>query len=475
MRMNTPDATRTLPVLPIKNTVLYPYLLMPLAVGRERSLAAIEAAAASEDKTLFVVAQKDAQNDDPKFEDLYTIGTEAVIKRLDRAEGRIQLIVQGTRRMEVVEASQTAPYLKALLRALPDPDDRSTEIEALQRAMIDLAGQIQTKSQADAPVAIAQVLQQFEDPLHQAYLLTSMLSLDLDKEQRLLEAPSRLDALRLMHELLAYELQIVDLRQKIASQVQSEMSREQREYHLRQQMKAIQQELGETSGEEAEISELRKRMEEARLPPDILKEAQRELSRLERIPPAAPDYQITRSYLDLILELPWTNETQDNLDLVRARAILDEDHYDLKEVKERIVEQLAVLKLNPSAKAPILCFVGPPGVGKTSLGQSIARALERKFERMSLGGMHDESELRGHRRTYIGAMPGRILQAVRRAGVRNPLVMLDEVDKVGRDSHGDPAFKRLQRRRENADRPPLPDSAAVEGSGPRRKPGNHSR
>ncbi len=436
--------TRTLPVLPIKNTVLFPYLLMPLSVGRERSVKAIEAAAASEDKTLFVVAQKDAKVEDPGFDDLYSIGTEAVIKRMDRTENVIQIVAQGTRRMEVLEASQTTPFMQARLLALLEPDDRGAEVDALHRTMIDIAAQIQAMSHADAQVSIAQILGQFADPLHQAYLLASMISLDIEKEQQLLECTSRLDALRLMHEALTHEAQIVELRQKIASQAQTEMSREQREYHLRQQLKAIQQELGETSGEDADLAELRNRMDEIELPDEVRKEAERELGRLERLPPAAPDYQITRSYVELILELPWTAQTTDNLDLARARTILDEDHYGLKLIKERIIEQLAVLKLNPGAKAPILCFVGPPGVGKTSLGQSIARALERKFERMSLGGMHDESELRGHRRTYIGAMPGRIIQAVRRAGVRNPLLMLDEVDKVGRDYRGDPTAALLE-------------------------------
>jgi ATP-dependent Lon protease len=442
--VNTQPQTRTLAVLPIKNTVLYPYLLMPLSVGRERSVAAVEAASASEDKTLFVVAQRDARVEDPTFEQLYTIGTEAVIKRLERSENAIQMIVQGTRRMEIVEPAQAAPYLQARLRVLPEPEDKGDEVDALERNIVDLAGQIQAMSHPEAQLSIAQILSQFKDPLHKAYMLASMLSLELEKEQKLLEADTRLAALRLMHEYLAHEVQITQLRQEIASQAQTEMSREQREYHLRQQLRAIQEELGEGGGEAAEIAELRRRLGDARLPDDVRKEAERELGRLERLPTAAPDYQITRSYVDLILELPWSNVTTDNLDLSRARQVLDEDHYDLKEVKERIIEQLAVLKLNPEAKAPILCFVGPPGVGKTSLGQSIARALERKFERMSLGGMHDESELRGHRRTYIGAMPGRILQAIRRAGVRNPLLMLDEVDKVGRDFRGDPAAALLE-------------------------------
>jgi ATP-dependent Lon protease len=442
--MSTSEETRTLAVLPIKNTVLYPYLLMPLSVARERSLAAIEAAVASEDKTLFVVAQKDPKVEDPAFEHLYTIGTEAVIKRLERGDNVIQMVVQGTRRMEIIEGIQTSPHMQARVRPLAEPSDEGTEIDALERAMLDVAGRIQAMSQPESQVGIAQILSQFKDPLHKAYLLASMLGLDLEKEQQLLEATSRLAALRLMHEFLTRESQVVELRQKIASQAQSEMSREQREYLLRQQLRAIQQELGEGGGEQAELVELREQLDAAHLPEEIRKEADRELSRLERLSTSSPDYQITRSYLDLILELPWDKQTEDNLDLARARGVLDDDHYDLKEVKQRIIEQLAVLKLNPAAKAPILCFVGPPGVGKTSLGQSIARALGRKFERMSLGGMHDESELRGHRRTYIGAMPGRILQAVRRAGVRNPVLMLDEVDKVGRDYRGDPTAALLE-------------------------------
>ncbi len=442
--MNAPEQTRTLPVLPIKNTVLYPYLLMPLSVGRERSIAAVEAASASEDKTILIVAQRDGRVEEPTFEQLYTVGTEAVIKRLERTTGTIQMIVQGTRRMEIVEPTVGSPYLQANARELAEPDDKGDEIDALERNIVDQAGQIQAMAGAEAQLSIAQILSQFKDPLHKAYMLASMLSLELEKEQQLLEANSRLAALRLMHEFLAHEMQITELRQKIASQAQSEMSREQREYHLRQQLRAIQEELGEGGGEQGEVDELRSRLTETELPDDVRKEAERELGRLERLPTAAPDYQITRSYLELILELPWTKTTEDNLDLARARQVLDEDHYDLKEIKERIVEQLAVLKLNPGAKAPILCFVGPPGVGKTSLGQSIARALGRKFERMSLGGMHDESELRGHRRTYIGAMPGRILQAIRRAGVRNPLLMLDEVDKLGRDYRGDPSAALLE-------------------------------
>jgi ATP-dependent Lon protease len=275
-------------------------------------------------------------------------------------------------------------------------------------------------------------------------MLATLLTLDLDKEQALLEAPTRIDALRLMHSYLTHELQVLELRSKIASQAQNEMSKEQREYMLRQQLRAIQQELGGVNGEQSEVQMLREQFSKAELPEEVRKEAERELGRLERLPNASPEFHVVRTYLDLLLELPWTKATEDLLDIPLTRKVLDEDHFDLKEVKERILEQLGVLKLNPQAKAPILCFVGPPGVGKTSLGQSIARALGRKFERLSLGGLHDEAELRGHRRTYIGAMPGRIIQGIRRAGVNNPVLMLDEVDKLGRDFRGDPAAALLE-------------------------------
>ncbi len=434
----------TLPALPLKSSVLFPRLLMPLAVGRPASVAAVEAALASEDKTLVVFAQKDPAVEEPTADQLHRVGTLAVIKKMERAGEIVQVIVQGVERVELVELPQSSPYLAAQIRRIPEPNDFDTEMEALHREMLKLAAQVHALVAPDAQVGITQIIMQVQDPLHQAYLLASMLNLDMQKEQALLEAPTRVAVLRLMHTYLSYEVQVLELRNKIASEAQSEMSREQRDYVLRQQKRAIEEELGEDDPEEAETAELRRRLDEAQLPEDVLKEAMRELNRLERLPQAAPDYQLTRAYLELITELPWNALSDDALDLRRAREVLDEDHYGLKEIKERIVEHLAVLKLNPKAKAPILCFVGPPGVGKTSLGQSIARALGRKFERLSLGGMHDESELRGHRRTYIGAMPGRIIQAVRKAGVRNPLIMLDEVDKLGRDFRGDPASALLE-------------------------------
>jgi ATP-dependent Lon protease len=310
--------------------------------------------------------------------------------------------------------------------------------------VVDLAGKALELAPGPIPFTVQQLAAQAPDPLRLVYLIGSMLSLEVGKEQALLEAPTRLEALRLMHGYLSHEVQVLELRKKINSQVESELTKQQRDVLLRKQMQAIQEELGEQSPEKAEAQELRRRLAEADLPDEVRKEAERELNRLERLPPMAPDYQVLRTWLDLVLELPWTKATEDVIDLEKAREVLDADHFGLKEVKERILEDLAVMKLNPKAKAPILCLVGPPGVGKTSLGQSIARAMGRKFERFSLGGLHDESELRGHRRTYIGAMPGRLIQAIRRAGVRNPVLMLDEVDKLGRDYRGDPAAALLE-------------------------------
>ena len=330
------------------------------------------------------------------------------------------------------------------MKPFPLPDQKSAEVEALHRELLEMAGRALGMTEPKAFNDISRLLGESKDPFRLVYVLASMFNMELEREQSLLEAETPLDALRLMHSYLSYELQVLELRSKIATEAQTEMSRQQREYLLRQQMRAIQQELGSKNPEEAELDLLRERLQQADLPDEVRKEADREVSRLERLPAGAPDYSVTRTYLELLIELPWKVSVEGVLDISKARQVLDEDHYDLKEIKERILEYLGVLKLNPGAKSPILCFVGAPGVGKTSLGQSIARALGRKFERLSLGGMHDEAELRGHRRTYIGAMPGRIIQAVRRAGVNNPVLMLDEVDKLGRDFRGDPAAALLE-------------------------------
>ncbi|MGE5488322.1 MAG: endopeptidase La [bacterium] len=438
--------TPVLPVLPLKNSVLFPHLLMPLSVGRPASRSAVESALATEEKELIVVAQRDPAKEIPtEFSDLYSVGTKAVIKRMARvSESQVDLIVLGAERISLEALEQTEPHLRARFTPYPLPDEHSAEVEALHRAVTDLAARAMQLAQPNVPSEVGQLLAQSEDPLRLVYLLASMMSLELDKEQSLLEAKTRGEALRLMHDYLRNEVQVLELRNKIASQAQSEMSKQQREYLLRQQLRAIQQELGEKDPQQAEVEQLRERLAKVEMPEEIRREAERELGRMERLPPGAPDAQVIRTYLDYVLELPWNVYTEDHLDIGRARQVLDEDHYDLTDVKARILEHLAVLKLNPEAKAPILCFYGPPGVGKTSLGQSIARALGRKFERMSLGGLHDEAELRGHRRTYIGALPGRIIQAIRRAGSKNPLIMLDEVDKLGRDFRGDPAAALLE-------------------------------
>jgi ATP-dependent Lon protease len=434
-----------LPLLPLKNTVLLPYLFAPLSVGRPSSVAAVEAVVATEEKTFLVTALKNPDLEQPRLEDLYPVGTRAAIRKMGRSETGVEVLVQGIDRVRLTGLVQTEPYLRARAEVLPFPDDAGPEVEALSRAVLDLAARAVELAQPQPPVSLQQIVAQASAPLQVVYLLGSMLSLDLPKEQALLEAPTRAEALRLLHGYLQHEVLVLELRHKIASQAQTEIGKEQREYLLRQQLRAIQDELGEKSPEKAEVEVLRQRLAEADLPDEVRKEAERELTRLERMPSAAPDFQLTRTYLELIAELPWRKRTPTgDLDLAHARRVLDEDHFDLRDVKERILEHLAVLKLNPQAKAPILCFVGPPGVGKTSLGQSIARALGRKFERTSLGGMHDEAELRGHRRTYIGAMPGRIIQAIRRAGVNNPVLMLDEVDKLGRDFRGDPAAALLE-------------------------------
>ncbi|HZO54607.1 MAG TPA: endopeptidase La, partial [Bryobacteraceae bacterium] len=356
----------------------------------------------------------------------------------------IELLVLGLERVMLLKLETTEPYMSARVQRAPWADEMSPEIEALQRSVMETAGKLVELSNVQLPTEITQLIAQDKDPSRVVYLLSSILNLDLEKEQTLLEAQTIADAFRLLHNYLSREVQVLEIRNNISSKARDEMSKEQRDYVLRQQLRAIQSELGEQDGEKAEVEELRKKLAEADLPVEVRNEAQRELKRLERIPAASPEYNVIRTWLDIVIELPWNKFTEDNLDIANARKVLDEDHFDLKDIKERILEHLGVLHMNPLAKAPILCLVGPPGVGKTSLGKSIARALGRSFERFSLGAMHDEAELRGHRRTYIGALPGRLIQAMRRAGARNPVIMLDEIDKLGRDYRGDPASALLE-------------------------------
>ncbi|MCP9465010.1 MAG: endopeptidase La [Nitrospira sp.] len=436
----------TLPVLPIKRTVLFPGVMMPLTVGRERSVAAIHAALKTEEKTIIVVAQRDAQIEDPTLTDLYTIGTKAIIKQIGQSsEGALHVVVQGLHRVVLMKEEQKTPCLQVRARLLEQPSDvTTTEAQALYRAIKELVAELSRLIQSPGMEEVSAVLIDETDPVALAYRITSLVNLTVAEEQKLLEYSSAIDLLRGLYAALSKEIQILQLRDKIANDAQRKISKSQREYILREQLKAIQQELGESENEDSEVAHLKKQVEEADLPDHVRKEVERELNRLTKIPPSSPDHQVLRTYVEFVLELPWKKASEERLDLSKVREVLEEDHYGIKEVKDRIVEHLAVLKLNPTAKAPILCLVGPPGVGKTSLGQSIARAMGRTFERFSLGGMHDEAELRGHRRTYVGALPGRIIQAIRRAGVNNPVLMLDEVDKLGRDFRGDPASALLE-------------------------------
>jgi ATP-dependent Lon protease len=427
------------PVFPLKNGVAFPNMMLPITAGRPASLAAVEAALATEDKQIAIFAQRDPSVEEPAKEDLFPVGTLCVIRRMQRREGAIQVMLQGSRRIEPVEVVQASPFPLFRVRYLSEPEDTGPEVEALHRTMLELAARMLSLGPPQMQIDLARMVSDLERPIQQAYVLSSMTAIDVEKQNRLLAANSQLDALRLVVDYLNHEVQVLEVQSQISKAVESKMTKEQHEMMLRQQLREIQAQLGESSPEQAEVAELRRRMEEVSLPESVRKDVEKELSRLERMSANSPDYQISRSYVDLILDMPWEKTTEDNLDLANARAILDEDHFDLREVKDRIIEHLAVMKLNSEAKAPILCFVGPPGVGKTSLGQSIARALGRVFERMSLGGLHDEAELRGHRLTYVGAMPGRIIRAIRRAAVKNPLLMLDEIDKLGRDFRGDPA------------------------------------
>ena len=434
-------------VLPLQNTTLFPETVVPLAVGRERSTRAVEAALATEEKLIACITTKteNVTGDDAKYDDLYKIGTIVNIKRMMRNEGIMQLIVQGMDRFEIVEWTGEQPYLKAKVQILPElrrVDDE--EIEALKR---NIQGMIQEALALlpNVPPEIRIAVTSQDNPVQLAYFMASVLDLGSETEQKMLESSTVDGLLTLTHASLARELEIMQIRSKIANEAQHEMDKSQRDYVLRQQMKAIQKELGDDeSGEQAEAGQLRDRLEKADLPDDVRKEATRELKRMEQLPQAAPDYHVIRTYLEYILEIPWRKSSAEKLDLGEARKVLDEDHYGLEDIKERILESLAVVKLRPDSKSPILLFVGPPGVGKTSLGRSIARALGREFERISLGGMRDEAELRGHRRTYIGSMPGRIIQSLRRVGVNNPVLMLDEIDKLGNDFRGDPSAALLE-------------------------------
>jgi ATP-dependent Lon protease len=432
-----------LPILPLRDTVAFPETLAPLAVGQERSIQLIDDVLGT-NRMLAMVTARDPENEVPGPEDLYDVGVVGVVARMVKIpDGTLRVLVQGMQRVRLGGFVAELPYMVARVSELPDVIEPSQELEALgrnvQRTFSEIVEQIPYLPE-ELQMAVANI----DDPSDLAHLIAGALRIGTEEKQRLLEEVDVAKRLRHLSRILARELEVVQLGSQIQSQVQSEIDKGQREFFLRQQLKAIQDELGEGDEQQAEANELREKIEAANLPEHALKAAERELSRLEKLPPAAAEHGVIRTYLEWLVELPWSVETADDLDIRHARKVLDADHYDLEKVKDRILEYLAVRKLNPDSPGPILCFVGPPGVGKTSLGRSIAKALGREFERISVGGVRDEAEIRGHRRTYIGAMPGTIVRALRDAGSRNPVFMIDEIDKMGADFRGDPASAMLE-------------------------------
>lgn len=434
----------SLPVLPLKETVVFPEAMAPLAIGEPRSVRLIDEVLNRSPRMLALVVSRDPQAEEPPPHLLHEMGTAAVVERMVRVpDGTVRILVQGLRRVRIGPYTQTEPFLEAQVEEVPDRGERTTEVEALARnlqgvftRMIALVPHLPDELQ----VAVANV----EDPATLSFMIASSMRLSVEERQALLEEAGLEARLRQLTVLCTRELELLELGAKIQSDVQSDMEKNQREFFLRQQLKAIREELGEGEDDEAEIDELRARLAEVDPPEHVREVAERELNRLARIPSASAEHSVIRTYLDWILDLPWSTVTEDDLDLERARRILDEDHHDIEKVKDRIIEQLAVARLKPDAAGPIICFVGPPGVGKTSLGQSIARALGRRFARISVGGVRDESEIRGHRRTYVGAMPGTIVRAIRDAGAMNPVLMVDEIDKMGADVRGDPSSAMLE-------------------------------
>jgi len=431
-------------VVPLGSTVVFPHMMAPLFIGRNRSVRAVEAAMAT-DSPILVVAQRNSDKDDPEPDDLYTVGTEVVIGRtLRMPDGSTSLLSQGRQRVQIIEFTQMDPFLRA--RGIPvwEEEHDGLPTEALMRAVLALfekCVQLSPNLPEEAYVAAMNV----DEPGWLADLIASVLDMPVEEKQELLETFDTTARLQRLSILLGRELDVLELENRIQQQVQEEMDRSQREYFLREQMRVIQSELGEADEQTRDINELREKLEAAGLPEEALKKAEKEIERLASMPAAAPEVAIIRTYLDWLIELPWKNATEDNMDISHAAKVLDEHHYGLSKAKERILEYMAVRKLAPEKmRQPILCFVGPPGTGKTSMGRSIAQALGRKFVRVSLGGIRDEAEIRGHRRTYIGAMPGRIIQTMRTAGTINPLFMLDEIDKVGLDFRGDPAAALLE-------------------------------
>jgi ATP-dependent Lon protease len=435
----------TLPMLPVRDTVIFPYMILPLFVGRESSIKAVDEALAK-DRMIFLATQKVSTDDNPVPDSIYSVGTAAmVMKMLKLPDGRVKILVQGLAKGLIKEYMQEKPLFVVRIQRVVEPPvgELSLETEALIRSVKEQSEKVLSLKGILSPDVLA-ILDQIEEPGRLADLVASNLKLKIEEAQKILETFHPLQRLKKVNEYLSKEVQVSTMQAKIQSQAREEMSKTQREYFLREQLKAIKSELGEIDEKAQEVSELREKIKKAKMPQEVEKEANKQLNRLDQMHPESAEATIVRTYLDWLVELPWSLSTPDNLDIKKAKQVLDEDHYDLDKIKERILEYLGVRKLKEKMKGPILCFVGPPGVGKTSLGKSIARALGRKFTRISLGGVRDEAEIRGHRRTYIGSLPGRIIQGVKNAGSNNPVFMLDEIDKVGADFRGDPSAALLE-------------------------------
>ncbi len=435
----------SLPVLPLRDIVIFPFMIVPLDVSRDKSVKAVDFALA-DNRMICLVAQKDQERETPATDDLHRMGTVAVIMRmLKLPDGRIRVLVQGMNRAQVNGFRQDDPYFLANLTSVDEEDweQDSLELQALMRNVKEALEKSVNLGKSISPEVMV-IAANLEDPGRLADLAVSNLDLKVESAQEILETIDPIDRLNKVHELIAKELEVLTMQQQISSQARGEMDRTQREFFLRQQLKAIQSELGEGNELAEEVRQFRNKARKAKMPKDVYKEVNRQLGKLERMHPDAAETATLRNYLECMVNLPWNKHSRDNLDLVAALAILDRDHYGLGRIKERIIEYLAVRKLKKKMKGPILCFVGPPGVGKTSLGRSIAHAVGRKFHRISLGGVRDEAEVRGHRRTYVGSMPGRIIQGIQQAGTSNPVFMLDEVDKLGTDYRGDPSSALLE-------------------------------
>ncbi|HEY0797953.1 MAG TPA: LON peptidase substrate-binding domain-containing protein, partial [Candidatus Baltobacteraceae bacterium] len=439
----TSSTSEIIGILPLQDAVLFPNTVIPLAVVKKPGIVLVEEAL-REGKQIGLVALKDKDIEDPGPDDVRRIGTVGTIQKMLKVpDGTLRCIVAGSSVFKIDTFTQTQPYLAASITELPDITRETEELVAMHRNLAGLFTKL-LGFLPQAPREMEMEVNNINDSNLLTYFIASTMRLDTAERQALLEERLTDKRMRKLTMLLTKELEVVELGHKIQSDIQREMEKNQRDFYLRQQLRAIQEELGETDPQQAETNELRKKIDEAQMPEDVRKAADRELDRLSKVPTASPEYSVVRTYLDWLVTLPWNTETADAIEIARAREVLDADHYDLEKVKDRIIEYLAVGKLKKKLAGPILCFVGPPGVGKTSLGQSIAKAMGRKFARLSVGGVRDEAEIRGHRRTYIGAMPGTIIRTIRDAGTRNPVVMIDEIDKVGSDFRGDPQSALLE-------------------------------